>query len=144
MPFGSYQADPHRSAAQCQPQLACFHVPMSRAPLSVCVVWMRPPMRPRPSTTTTSTPWRCKIEAARKPLIPAPTTTTRFLVSGSGSPCGPEMNPVDAGTSPTAVFVRKVEISADASTRPEPILGKGLLGGLLLYTARSKSQQLLR
>ena len=60
--------------------------------------------------------------------MPAPTTTTRFLASGPGSPVGPTL--ADAGIPPEAVLLEEIERSADPSPRPEPVLD-GFLGGLL-------------
>lgn len=42
-------------------------------------VRMRPPIRSRASRTTTSNPLARRFEAAQRPEIPAPTTTTFFL-----------------------------------------------------------------
>ena len=52
-------------------------------PASV-TVWVRPPMRSRPSSTVTGTPARCSARAATRPDTPAPMTTTDSTAPSAG------------------------------------------------------------
>mmetsp|Transcript_108970 Transcript_108970/g.188639 ORF Transcript_108970/g.188639 Transcript_108970/m.188639 type:complete len:205 (+) Transcript_108970:2844-3458(+) len=59
-------------------------MPMSGPPSSV-VVYTRPPMRSRASTTVTLAPARSSMLAALRPLTPAPTTITSRPTGMAGS-----------------------------------------------------------
>ena len=73
--------------------------PRSTAAPATSIVCVRPPIRSRPSTTTTSIPASCSARAATSPAIPAPTTMTRWI----GPSTGVGMSPPGSSTCTIAV-----------------------------------------
>ena len=84
--------------------------PRSTAAPPTSTVWVRPPIRSRPSMTTTSTPLSCSARAAVSPEMPAPTTTTRPTGPSTGSGTEPvRSSACTSGVEARLAIVRRVD-----------------------------------